>query len=139
MSEAIEIRAATRDDLNAIAVIQDAARPASQWRPVEYLRHTCWVAVVGGDVAGFLVAQDLGEEREILNLAVDPQARRRGVATALVQRELSRRAGVCFLEVRESNDAARLLYRKLGFEEISSRPGYYQNPPERAIVMRFFS
>jgi [ribosomal protein S18]-alanine N-acetyltransferase len=47
--------------------------------------------------------------------------------------------GTVFLEVRESNRAALELYKSSGFQAISRRPGYYEFPPEAAIVMKFHS
>jgi ribosomal-protein-alanine N-acetyltransferase len=98
------------------------------------------VADENGRVAGFLVSREtVPGEREILNIAVNPEFRRLGVATELIRRELSGHPGEHFLEVRESNGPARNLYQHLGFREVGVRPGYYENPPEPGIVMRFFS
>ena len=74
-------------------------------------------------------------EREILNLAVVPAFRRSGLATQLLKLEFQNSA-VFLLEVRESNLAARALYERLGFVEISRRKDYYDHPPETAIVMQ---
>ena len=91
-------------------------------------------------VAGFLASWETGPgEREILNLAVAPSARRRGVALRLLEQELERGQGSWFLEVRESNTAAIRLYRTLGFQPAGRREHYYENPPEAGIVMRFLS
>ena len=139
MSVEIQVRPATRADLDAIAEIQAAALSGSHWRAPDYLMYACSVAVRETRIAGFLASREVADECEILNLAVSPEFRRLGVATALVRQVLSSHKGCCFLEVRESNKAARSLYRKLGFEEIAMRSGYYDNPPESAIVMRFFS
>jgi len=72
-------------------------------------------------------------EREILNIAVSPEFRRMGIATALIH---SIEDAEVFLEVRESNRVAQKLYENLGFEDVGRRPGYYDAPPETAIVMR---
>jgi [ribosomal protein S18]-alanine N-acetyltransferase len=123
-------------DFPEIAAIQAASPESSQWSVAGY---DLWVAHHEGKLVGFLAARSVGAgERELLNLAVAPEARRRGVASALV-REFRREAGMIFLEVRESNQAARKLYKSLGFEEISARPGYYEFPNETAIVMKFHS
>jgi ribosomal-protein-alanine N-acetyltransferase len=91
-------------------------------------------------VAGFLVtrAPSVGE-CEVLNLAVGPEFRRRGVAAALVKSLVDEAPGDLFLEVRESNDAARKFYQYMGFQEVGRRPAYYGAPPEPAIVMKFHS
>ena len=90
-----------------------------------------------GRVAGFLVVRSLGEgESEILNLAVAPENRRRGVARAMLLPALH---GSVFLEVRESNRSAIAFYKSLGFQEVACRTDYYGNPPESAIVMKFHS
>lgn len=140
LRRAAEIRPITEADLPAVAAIQGTASEASQWKPADYLYYPCHVAVVDGEIAGFLISREISlGEREILNLGVHPRWRRRGIAHQLLQAELVRWPGVHFLEVRESNAAARALYGKLGFEEAGVRPGYYDDPPESGIVMRIRS
>jgi ribosomal-protein-alanine N-acetyltransferase len=73
------------------------------------------------------------DEVEVLNLAVDPAFRRQGIGTRLLLSIASRHV---FLEVRESNEGALRLYRKLGFQEVGRREKYYDDPEETAIVMR---
>ena len=93
-----------------------------------------------GQIVGFLVSREVGPaEHEILNIAVHPEYRRLGIAANLIKDELRRHPGDHFLEVRESNAPARNLYTHLGFREVGVRPGYYENPLEPGIVMRFFS
>jgi [ribosomal protein S18]-alanine N-acetyltransferase len=134
------IREATAEDLAAIAAIQAASPEASAWNPADYLNYDRRVAVIEGRVSGFLVSRAVADgEREILNVAVAPADRRRGIARALVENELSTGPGVWFLEVRESNRAAINLYVSMGFEIAGTRPEYYHDPTEAAIVMRFFS
>jgi ribosomal-protein-alanine N-acetyltransferase len=86
-----------------------------------------------------VVARTLGTESEILNLAVAPEFRRRQVARELLRAVLRDPRGDIFLEVRESNVAARKFYESIGFEEIQIRKKYYHSPPETAIVMKFHS
>ncbi len=78
---------------------------------------------------GFVMVQAAADEAEILTLAVRPTARRKGVATALVETAAQRvelaGAGRLFLEVAEDNLAARALYARLGFEPVGRRPRYY--------------
>jgi ribosomal-protein-alanine N-acetyltransferase len=133
----MHIRQASPDDLPAIAAIQQASPEASSWAPLDY---TCDVAVEDGRVAGFIVTRTIApDESEILNLAVDPYYRRRGIAKALVRHAVGRTPGRWFLEVRESNVSALQLYMSLGFLSAGRRQKYYNHPPESAIVMSFFS
>ncbi|HEX5432216.1 MAG TPA: GNAT family N-acetyltransferase, partial [Bryobacteraceae bacterium] len=134
------LRDAVSDDLFAIAAIQAASPEASQWEPASYLAHRCRVAVLGKRVAGFLVTREIAPgEREILNLAVDPEYRRRGIAFRLLDEEIIPGQGSWFLEVRESNLAGIRLYESLGFQAAGRREMYYTNPLESGIVMRFLS
>ena len=91
-------------------------------------------------VQGFAVARVLGREWELENIIVADQAQRRGLGTRLLG-ELanlarSQHAQSIFLEVRESNQAARSLYLKCAFVESGHRKSYYQNPPETAILYK---
>ena len=91
-------------------------------------------------ILGFLVARRIGPEWELENIVIDPAARRRGLGKQLLEallaeaRETSSEA--VFLEVRESNAAARALYISAGFQETGRRKSYYSNPPEDAILYR---
>ena len=134
------IRRGEADDLDAVAAIQQASPGAANWRVADYLEQDFRVAIDGNRVVGFLVARTLTvEEREILNLAVTPDSRRKGVARALLASVLDAFHGSVFLEVRESNGIAQEFYKSLGFKELSRRQGYYNSPPESAIVMNFHS
>lgn len=134
------IRAAGERDLAAILEIQAAAPEASQWAPLDYLQYECMAAEQEGLVVGFLAARPLAEgEWEILNLAVAPAHRKRGIARRLLNDLLERHVGEFFLEVRQSNLAARRLYSQAGFKMITQRLQYYSNPVEPAIVMKLYS
>jgi ribosomal-protein-alanine acetyltransferase len=136
----LRIRPATEHDLLSIAQIQQASPQAAQWDPQSYLSHRCLVAELGPSVIGFLVLRLTSPaQSEMLNLAVSPGYRRQGVASQLVAAALEHAQGDMFLEVRQSNIAARKLYSSLGFREQGVRPGYYENPPEPAIVMNLRS
>ena len=136
----IAVRRGSADDLAAIAAIQSASPEAAHWDPADYLTYDLSVAVVDHAVAGFLAGRDLaGIEYEILNLAVAPEWRRQGVAKALLSELVTRWRGTIFLEVRASNSAAIELYNTFGFQQLSRREEYYQNPLEAAIVMNFHS
>jgi ribosomal-protein-alanine acetyltransferase len=121
---------------------------ASHWREADYARifaegspsRLALVAEENGCIAAFLVASHVGPEWEIENVAVAPDARRRGLGSQLVREFLDtanqRGAESVFLEVRESNRAARALYEKGGFSETGRRKSYYSGPPEDAVVYR---
>jgi ribosomal-protein-alanine N-acetyltransferase len=131
------IRRAAAADLPAIREIQKASPDAAQWDPGGYEVH---VADLDGRVIGFLVSRAVAaEEVEILNLAVAPGYRRRGVARELLRALLKDVRGDVFLEVREANQAAQKFYQALGFQEVGRRNSYYENPPDHCIVMKFHS
>jgi len=98
------------------------------------------VAAAPEGVAGYVIAQDAADEGEILNLAVASARLRDGIGRALVEQVLAALAELgarqVFLEVRESNGAARALYASLQFEEVGRRSRYYRRPVEDAIVLR---
>jgi len=136
----IEVRPRGEDDLGLIAQIQTASPEAAQWDVRDYLKYDLMVAVCDGRIAGFAVARRVAEdEGELLNLAVDPAFRRRGIGRRLVEALTSGHPGVFWLEVRESNLGARKLYESLGFCEAGRRPGYYPDSGEGAIVMNVHS
>ncbi|MFN7921253.1 MAG: ribosomal protein S18-alanine N-acetyltransferase [Bryobacteraceae bacterium] len=131
----LTIREATAGDLSGIEKIQAESPEAAQWNPADY---PALIAELGGRPAGFAVSrQTAPDEREILNIAVAPEFRRSGIGAQLLDRVLSMPEETFFLEVRESNQAAQALYRRAGFTPAGRRPGYYENPNEAAIVMRF--
>lgn len=90
-------------------------------------------------LAAYLCYWIVFDEVRLMNLAVTPEHRRRKLATSLVWQALGEarvaQAKRALLEVRISNDAARGLYRGLGFRETGSRKDYYMNPVEDAILM----
>ncbi len=142
MTGAIKLRPGGPADLDEIRTIQECSPEAACWKPEDYLVYQILVAVddAAATVAGFLVWREAGPgEAEILNLAVGPGYRRRGIATMLLNAVISQGPGVFYLEVRESNRAALEFYAKLGFESVGKRPKYYYDPPEAAVVMKFFS
>ena len=98
--------------------------------------HVCECA---GKVIGVVQWRNLGEEAEVLDVAVATKHRRQGNARFLLGKflELIRRRGIrdVFLEVRESNAPAIALYRNLGFSARGRRPNYYQHPQEDALLL----
>jgi ribosomal-protein-alanine N-acetyltransferase len=94
-----------------------------------------------GSVVGFIVGRQVADEWEIENIAVTGSARRCGLGSRLVGEFLDlvrgRRGKAVFLEVRESNRAARSLYEKWAFLEVGRRKMYYQDPAEDALLLKF--
>ena len=139
--------AATQADVPAIAEIERASfsDPWSEptFRDLVRLRHAIFlVATEGlpGSVCGYVIAAAVADEAEVLNLAVAPQSRRRGLGGKLLDAGLvmirDRGAREVFLEVRESNAAAIALYTSRGFSALTRRAKYYRNPVEDALVLR---
>ena len=103
---------------------------------------TLLVVLAGGParfVIGYIVFWLVADEMHILNLAVLPELRRKGIARELVfaalRRAFQKGAKRAFLEVRASNIAAQKLYSNLGFAGISIRRDYYDIPVEDAVIM----
>lgn len=91
-----------------------------------------------GVAAAYLGVQRVPPQADVMNVAVSPALRRRGIARALFA-ELERRLpeiDELFLEVRASNSGAIALYRTLGFEQVGRRPNYYLDPREDALILR---
>jgi ribosomal-protein-alanine N-acetyltransferase len=123
---------------------------AAQWNHAEYLKlfsqgdqqgRTALVVEQEGSVVGFIIARQVEDEWEIENIAVTGPARRCGLGTRLLGEFLNlvleRGGKTVFLEVRESNLAARALYGKWAFLEAGRRKMYYQDPPEDALILKF--
>ena len=141
---AIEIRALELGDLSAIEAIEQKAYPTPWSRSMfasELAKPTsiCLGAFEGSDLVGYIVNSRYVDAWHVMNVAVDPEHQRRGVASALLEQlfELTRgneRRGYT-LEVRVSNEAAIKLYERLGFESRGIRRGYYTDNREDALIM----
>ena len=104
-------------------------------------RLSVWlVALEGEQVVGYVGSQTVIDESDMMNIAVHPDFRRRGIAEALVadlEAALRQRGGRALtLEVRDSNLPAITLYEKLGFAQVGLRKNYYRNPKEDARILR---
>ena len=100
-----------------------------------------WLVAVEGDfVAGYVGSQTVMGETDMMNIAVHPDYRRRGVAEALVNTLVLRLKAMdshsLTLEVRSSNAPAIALYQKHGFSQVGLRKSYYRNPREDALILR---
>lgn len=141
---AVEIRALEVDDLAAIEAIERRAYPTPWSRSMfasELAKPTsiCLGAFEGFDLIGYVINSRYVDAWHIMNVAVDPEHQRRGVASQLLERlfEVTRddeRRGYT-LEVRVSNEAAIRLYERLGFEARGVRRGYYTDNREDALIM----
>ena len=98
-----------------------------------------FVCTQEGQVLGYIGTRVVLDECQVANVAVSPSCRREGVASFLMEAMLDfcRREGMNLvtLEVRVSNSTAQALYEKFGFQKTGIRPGYYQSPPEDAVLM----
>ena len=100
-----------------------------------------WLVAVNDDtVVGYIGSQTAAGETDVMNIAVHPDWRRRGIAQSLIEClvvELKNRGSeALMLEVRASNGPAISLYEKLGFRQVGRRPNYYRNPKEDALILR---
>jgi ribosomal-protein-alanine acetyltransferase len=158
----VRVRPAEPADLPRLVEIASHSVTAAQWNQAEYLKlfspddpkaqpevepqiktqsRTALVVEQLGRVVGFIVGRQVADEWEIENIAVTGSARRCGLGSRLVGEFLDlvrgRRGKAVFLEVRESNRAARSLYEKWAFLEVGRRKMYYQDPAEDALVLKF--
>ena len=141
----IVLRPAREADLEAVLDIEQAsfADPWSRSAFVELLddpRVAFLIAEAGGLVRGYVVAWFVLDEGEIGNLAVHAEVRRQGVGAQLLDGAIAAvrtaRVEALYLEVRDSNAAARALYASRGFVEVGRRREYYRRPKEDALVLR---
>jgi len=147
----MRIRLATAADIPVIMALEKHAAAAAHWSAGQYENALSGeapsrvVLIVEGEagedeagVLGFIAGRALSDEWEVENIAVAGPTRRRGLGTLLLGEFLdlaqSRGAARVFLEVRESNLAARRLYEKCAFVESGRRKLYYREPEEDAIV-----
>ena len=119
-----------RDPWSERSVASELENPLSFWL----------VAVEEDRVAGYVGSQTVMGESDMMNVAVHPDFRRRGIAEKLIADlvdGLKARNSRCItLEVRASNAPAIALYEKLGFQQIGLRKNYYRNPRENALILR---
>lgn len=149
-----QLRPMREQDIDDVATIEAAsfsdAWPASAFRQMLLQPHVR-MQVADGEcvsapgttsvaVVGYCVLMLMADEGEIANIAVTPAMRGRGLAGRLLDEALdaavSAGALAVFLEVRESNAAARRLYESRGFQQVGRRRGYYNDPREDALLLR---
>ena len=112
------------------AITGEVSNPLSIW----------FVALDGERVVGYIGSQAVIDLADVMNVAIEPSYRRRGIAELLIKEleDALKAQGVIglLLEVRVSNEPARNLYEKMGFSVVGRRPGYYSHPKEDALIMR---
>ncbi len=143
--EAVTIREMKESDLEEVLAIERVsfADPWSRRLFKETLQfpHSVNFVLQGaaGAVLGYINFYLIGEEGHLLNLAIHPNWRKKGLAAQLLDHAIGflklKHAAHFFLEVRESNRDAILLYSKFGFQQIGRRKRYYVETNEDALVM----
>jgi len=141
---AFTFRPASTDDLDALLALEarsfDKPWPRGAFeQELELPQAQLWLAFEGEALAAYVDFWVAGPEISLLNVAVDPSFRRRGLGRDLV--ELMEREGAAlggdevYLEVRRTNVGAQALYAALGFEQTGIRKRYYSDTKEDAILM----
>jgi ribosomal-protein-alanine N-acetyltransferase len=133
------------EDADAVMAIAAESPEAANWSKESYLRSAkvngslTLAMEAEGEVSGFLVGRQIGDQAEVFNLAVKYKHRRKGVGTALLAAALEEfaLAGAkrVYLEVRESNSGGIAFYDRHGFAKTGLRKGYYREPDEAAVTM----
>jgi [ribosomal protein S18]-alanine N-acetyltransferase len=141
----MDIRFMTDDDLDAVMEIEHSSFsiPWSReafYNEIEQNHLSTYLVVEDGErIAGYCGVWHVVDEAHITNVAVLPDYRGQGLGEALMLRlmEISKEVGarVMTLEVRVSNEAAKGLYRKMGFQDGGIRKRYYSDNQEDALVM----
>ncbi len=141
----VELRRLEAEDLDAVEEIERASYPTPWSRSMfaAELRKPSSLALgafeAGGELVGYAIVSRYVDAWHVMNVAVAPAFRRRGIATALLERlfdvtATDPRRGYT-LEVRVSNESAIRLYERLGFRPRGIRRGYYTDNREDALIM----
>ena len=143
----MKVRPYSESDLAEVHAIQSRSPQAAQWRHEDYsklaLDPLAFILVAETEapscLAGFAVFRRVLDEAELLNLAVEPSLRRKGIGQQLLMAGMGelRAHGVLkvFLEVRASNQPAIDFYSAAGFTRQGRRRGYYHHPVEDALTL----
>jgi [ribosomal protein S18]-alanine N-acetyltransferase len=141
-TDPITIRRLGYSDLPQVIAIERRAFP-TPWSLAMFVLElskpsgVCLGAVHGGQIAGYLICSRYADVWHLMNIAIDPPVRRRGIASALLEEMLEQagRGESYTLEVRPSNTHAIVLYERFGFRVAGTRRRYYQDTGEDAVVM----
>jgi [ribosomal protein S18]-alanine N-acetyltransferase len=144
--EGVVLRPATAGDLDSVVMIERVSFSDPPWSRRSFASllddpRVRFTVACMPEVVGYVVMWLVADEAELANLAVAPDRRREGIGQLLLDsamaEALARGARSLYLEVRESNVAARALYGGRGFLAVGRRPAYYRNPPEDALLLRY--
>ncbi len=138
----ITFRPLTYADLPQVIALERRAFP-TPWSLAMFVLElskpagVCIAATDSGKIVGYLICARYDQVWHLMNIAVDPPARRRGVATGLLEQMLERAGpdSSYTLEVRTSNAPAIALYERFGFRAAGTRPRYYRDTGEDAMIM----
>ncbi|MBQ4516774.1 MAG: ribosomal protein S18-alanine N-acetyltransferase [Clostridia bacterium] len=141
------IRNMTADDIDEVVKLETACF-THPWTKNMFLGElaqtttTYMVAEQDGKIVGYMGMYQAADEGNVTNIAVLPEYRRQGIASALLNSfiNLCIDKKLCFLtlEVRKSNTGAISLYKKFGFTEVGLRPKYYDNTEDAILMTRYF-
>jgi ribosomal-protein-alanine N-acetyltransferase len=141
--ENITIRRLGYSDLPQVIAIERRAFP-TPWSLAMFVLElskpsgVCLAALIDHELVGYLICSRYDDVWHLMNVAVDPSWRRRGVGSGLLA-EMLERAGLgqgrYTLEVRTSNAAAIEMYERFGFSTAGTRRRYYQDTGEDALIM----
>lgn len=143
----ITVRTIGFSDLPRVIAIERQAFP-TPWSPAMFVLEFSKSSTIAlgalvpgrrraGDLAGYVICSRYADVWHVMNVAVDPPLRRQGIARALLEAMIER-AGAeepFTLEVRPSNTGAIALYEQFGFRSAGTRPGYYHDTGEDALIM----
>lgn len=137
------IRRLTYSDLPQVIAVERRAFP-TPWSLAMFVLElskpsgVCLAALLDDDLVGYVICSRYDTVWHVMNVAVDPRLRRRRIASALLEALLERvddGAAQLTLEVRPTNGPAIALYERFGFRSAGTRPRYYQDNGEDALIM----
>jgi [ribosomal protein S18]-alanine N-acetyltransferase len=139
------VRRFRAEDIGSVMAILHESPEAASWSRQSFLEASdeagalALVVETNAEITGFLMGRRIGDQGEVLNLAVTRSRRRRGQGTVLLETAIAafRSSGALsvYLEVRESNTGAIAFYESHNFAKVGRRKDYYQQPTEAAVTM----
>lgn len=141
----VVVRRMTSDDIDAVVLIEQQS--VSSWskeqvsKELDYGKSVSYCAVSEPDACvGWCTARLIGDEAELLKIAVRNDSKRSGIGSSLIDHLVTTLHARCvedlFLEVRSQNISAIHFYTRLGFQEVGRRKGYYKNPDDDGLLFK---